>query len=432
MFKFKGLCAIVALAAAPLVAAEELSETGDFLDGVAAIVNDGVVLKSQYYETLDSIVNQAGQEGWPLPPDDILQEQVLERVILTQIQLQRADMIGLEVSDQMLNQVIGGIAQQRGIPFEELPRLLAEDGINYQDFRRQMREDITLEQLRRIDVIGRINVSEREIQNCIADIEDNVVINSDYDLSHILLSLPESASSRQIEDIVNSAQDIYERASDGADFRALAVRFSQGPTALQGGALGWLKGEQVPTMFTDILAPLQAGDVSEPFRTASSIHIVKVNDMRSAVQRSEEKQVSVRHILIVPNEIIDDETARQQLLDAQQRIQNGEDFAELAKLLSDDPGSSNSGGEMDWAGPGTFVAEFQSAIDVLEVGEMSDPFRSQFGWHLAEVLDRRIYDNTEDLKEQNCVVRIRNGKTEEETQLWARRLRDEAYVDIRM
>ena len=432
MFKIKSLCAVAALSAAPLVAADELSETGDFLDGVAAIVNDGVVLKSQYYETLNMIVSQAAKEGWPLPADDILQEQVLERVILTQIQVQRAEMIGLEVSDQALNQVIGGIAQQRGISFEDLPRMLALDGISYQDFRRQMREDVTLEQLRRIDVIQRIQVSPREIEHCIADIEDNVVLNSDYDLSHILLSLPESASSEQIDEIVNAAQDIYERAKDGADFRALAVRFSQGPTALQGGALGWLKGEQVPTVFTDILAPLKAGDVSEPFRTASSIHIVKVNDMRGAVEHSEEKQVSARHILITPNEIIDDETARQQLLDAHQRIEDGEDFGELAKLLSDDPGSANSGGELGWAGPGTFVPEFQGTVDTLGVGEMSEPFRSPFGWHVVEVLDRRTYDNTEDLKEQNCVLRIRNGKTEEETQLWARRLRDEAYVDIRM
>ncbi len=432
MFKIKSLCAVVALSAAPLVAAEELSETGDFLDGVAAIVNDGIVLKSQYYETLDLITKQAKTEGWPLPPEDILQQQVLERVILIQIQMQRADMIGLEVSDQMLNQVIAGIAQQRGISFEDMPRMLAADGINYQDFRRQMREDITLEQLRRIDVIQRIRVSTREIQNCIADIEDNVVLNSDYNLSHILLSLPESASSEQIDGIVDIAQDIYERASDGADFRALAVRFSQGPTALQGGALGWLQGEQVPTVFTDILAPLKAGDVSEPLRTASSIHIVKVNDMRGAVERSEEKQVSARHILITPNEIIGDETARQQLMDAYERIRDGEDFGELAKLLSDDPGSSNSGGELGWAGPGSFVPEFQATIDTLEIGEMSEPFRSQFGWHVVEVLDRRTYDNTEDLKEQNCTLRIRNGKTEEETQLWARRLRDEAYVDIRM
>ena len=432
MFKIRCLCAVVALSAAPFIAAEELSETGEFLDGVAAIVNDGIVLKSQYYEMLDLIMKQAEQEGWPLPPDDVLQEQVLERVILTEIQLQRASMMQLTISDEMLNQVIGNVAAQRGIKLEDLPRVMAEDGINYQDFRRQMRQDVTLEQLRRIDVAQRIQVSPREIENCIADLEDNVVVNSDYDLSHILLSLPETATAAQIDDIVKIADDIYARAADGADFRELAVRFSEGPTALQGGALGWLKGEQVPTVFTDILAPLSAGDISEPFRTASSIHIVKVNDMRSAVERTEENQVNARHILVAPNEIIDDQTAEQQLLDAYNRITNGEDFAEHAKLLSDDPGSANNGGELGWAGPGVFVPEFQATIDELEIGELSEPFRSPFGWHIVEILDRRVYDNTEDLKSQNCVVRIRNGKMDSESQLWLRRLRDEAFVDIRM
>jgi len=432
VFKIKGLCAIIALSAAPLVTADELSETGEFIDGVAAIVNEGIVLKSQYFEMLDMIKTQAKTEGWPLPPEDILQEQVLERVILTEIQLQRADRIGLSTSDETVNQVISDVAAKRGITFKDLPRVMTEEGIDYQDFRRKMREDITLEQLRRIEVQRRIEVSPREIQNCLADLEDNVVVNSDYNLSHILLPLPESASASQIEDIVNIAQNIYERATDGADFRELAVRFSGGPTALRGGALGWLKGDQVPTVFTNILAPLAAGDVSKPFRTSSSIHIVKVNDMRSAVEHSEEKQVNARHILVMPNEIIDDETARQQLMDAHQRIIDGEDFGELAKLLSDDPGSANTGGDLGWAGPNMFVGEFQEAVDKLEVGEMSEPFRSPFGWHIVQVLDRRTYDNTEDLKEQNCVVRIRNGKMDDETQLWMRQMRDEAYVDIRM
>ena len=431
MFKIKNLCAVVALSAAPFAAAEELSETGEFLDGVAAIVNDGVVLKSQYREMLELIKMQAEQEGWPLPPDDVLQEQVLERVIITEIQLQRASVMQLEISDQMLNQVIGNIAAQRGISFEDLPRVMAEEGIDYQEFRHQMREDVTLEQLRRI-IAQDIKVTEREIEKCLADLDDNVVVNSDYDLSHILLSLPETASASQIDDIVKIADDIYTRATDGADFRELAVRFSEGPTALQGGALGWLKGEQVPTVFTEILAPLKAGDVSQPFRTASSIHIVKVNDMRSAVERSQENQVNARHILITPNQIIDDQTARQQLQDAYNRIKDGEEFGELAKLLSDDPGSGNSGGDLGWAGPGNFVPEFEAVVDSLEIGELSEPFRSPFGWHIVEVVDRRVYDNTEDLKEQNCVARIRNGKKDSEINLWMRRMRDEAYVDVRM
>ena len=411
---------------------KELSETGEFIDGVAAVVNEGVVLKSQFREQLDTIRQRAAEQNIPLPPEDILTEQVLERVILTEIQLQRAERIGLQVSDQMLNSVLSDIAAGQGATLAELPAILAQDGIDYQDFRREMRNEVTLEQLRRIDVDQRIEVSPREIEQCIEDLETNVVVNSEYNLSHILLSLPEAASAAEIEETMTLANDIVARARDGADFRQLAARYSEGPTALEGGTLGWMEGEAVPTVFTEILTPLGKGDVSDPYRTATSVHIVKVNDMRSAVERSEIDQVSARHILIQPNEIIDDATAQQRLQDAYERIKAGEDFAELAKLLSDDPGSANNGGELGWAGPGTFVPEFDATVKSLEIGEMSEPFRSQFGWHIVEVLDRRVYDNTEDLKERNCVVRIRASKRGDETQLWMRRLRDEAYVDVRM
>ena len=418
---------------APLrLLAEELSDTGEFLDGVAAIVNEGVVLKSQFYDELEMIQKRARAEKIPLPPGDILQEQILERVILTEIQLQRADRIGLQISDQMLNSVLADVAANMGGTIADLPALLAQQDIDYQNFRREMRKEVTLEQLRRIDVDQRIQVSPREIEQCIADLETNVVVNSEYNLSHILLTLPDAASSSEIDATLETARQIVERARDGADFRELAARHSEGPTALEGGSLGWLKGEEVPTVFTDILAPMSTGDVSEPHRTATSIHIVKVNDMRSAVQRSEINQVNARHILIAPNEIVDDETAKQQLLDAYERISNGEDFGEVAKLLSDDPGSANDGGVLGWAGPGTFAPEFQTVVDSLDIGVLSEPFRSPFGWHIVEVLDRRLYDNTEDLKQRNCVVRIRAGKRDDETQLWMRRLRDEAYVDIRM
>lgn len=411
---------------------KELSETGEFIDGVAAIVNEGVVLKSQFQEQLDAIRERAAEQQVPLPPEDILTEQVLERAILTEIQLQRAERIGLQVSDQMLNSVLADIAARQGATLAELPAILAKDGIDYQAFRREMRSEVTLEQLRRIDVDQRIEVSPREIEQCIEDLETNVVVNSEYDLSHILLSLPEAASAAEIEETMTLAEDIVARARDGADFRQLAARYSEGPTALEGGTLGWMQGESVPTVFTEILTPLSKGDVSDPYRTATSVHIVKVNDMRSAVERSEIDQVSARHILITPNEIIDDATARQRLQDAYNRIKAGEEFAELAKLLSDDSGSANDGGELGWAGPGTFVPEFDATVKSLEIGELSEPFRSQFGWHIVEVLDRRVYDNTEDLKVQNCVVRIRGSKRGDETQLWMRRLRDEAYVDVRM
>ncbi len=432
MIKIKSLCAFAALAVAPAVVAADLSETGEFLDGVAAIVNEGVVLKSQFNEQMNMILERAENQDMQLPPANVLEEQVLERLILTEIQLQRAQRIGLQVSDAMLNNSITRIADQNGVRFEDMPALLAKDGVSYADFRRSLRDEITIEQLRRIEVGQSINVSDREIQQCIIDLETNVVVNSDWALSHILLPIGTSASTEERDEIEKLANEIYARLQDGADFRELAARYSKGPTALEGGSLGPMQGQNVPTLFADILPGMKAGDVSEPFRKGTSFHIVKVDSLKSAVERSEVNQVKARHILITPNEIIDDDTAKQRLSEALEKIRAGEDFAEQAKLLSDDPGSANLGGDLGWAGPGTFVPEFDAVINQAEIGEVSEPFRSQFGWHIVEVLDRRVYDNTEDLKKRNCDLRIRNSKMDEETQLWMQRLRDEAFVDPRI
>ena len=431
MLKIKYLCAAAVLAAAPLTVADELSETGEFLDGVVAIVNDGVVLKSQLRDETALIRKRAQEQGFQLPPANVLEEQVLERLILTEIQLQRANQIGLSVSDQMLNDSIARMAQQAGIPFDQMPAALASDGIDYADFRRGMRDEITLEQLRRIMVGQEIDVSDREIEQCITDLEDNVVVNSSWNLSHILINLPDGATAAQIEETRKQSQGIYEQIIDGADFGEMAIRYSQSDTSLRGGSLGWIEGQQIPSFFVDILADMEAGDISEPFRTSSSYHIVKVNELRSAIQRSEINQTKARHILITPNEIIDDATAKQQLETALERIEEGEEFGELAKLLSDGP-TAPVGGDLGWSDPGSFVPEFEQVMNDLEIGEISEPFRSPFGWHIVEVLDRRVYDNTEDLKRRNCDARIRNSKMEDETQLWMRRLRDEAFVVKRM
>ena len=432
MLKIKALCACVALAAAPVAVAEELSETGEFLDGVIAIVNDGVVLKSQMADQLELIRNNAARQGLQLPPAAELQEQVLERLIVNEVQMQRARMIGLQVSDEMLNQSIAGIAAQNEVAFEDMPALLAQDGINYAEFRQSLREEITLSQLRRIEVGQRINVSEREIEQCIADLEGNVVANSTYQLSHILLPVPDSAGADEISEAEDLANQIHAQIMNGADFREMAVRYSKGPTALEGGSLGWMEGQQVPTLFVDVLQDMEKGDVSAPLRAASSFHIVKVDDLRSAVQRSEVDQSNVRHILVAPNEVIDEATAKQRLEEALEKIRAGEDFGEQAKLLSDDPGSANLGGELGWAGAGTYAPEFEQMIADSEIGVVTEPFRTQFGWHILEVLDRRVYDNTEDLKQQNCIIKIRSGKMEEESLLWIQRLRDEAFVQKRI
>lgn len=419
--------------AAPVVVADELSETGEFLDGVAAIVNEGVVLKSQLNEQLETINERAAAQGMQLPPVDVLQEQLLERLILAEIQLQRADRIGLNVADEMLNRAIANIAQENGVPFEDMPRLLAEDGIDYGEFRRQLREEITISNLRTIEVGDSINVSEREIEQCVADLEGNVVANSEYSLSHILFTMSEGASAVEVQELEDLANQVYAQIQNGADFREMAVRYSAGPTALEGGALGWMQGQQVPTLFTDVLQDMGKGDVAAPIRAASSFHIVKVDDLRSAVERSQIDQANVRHILIMPNEIIDDATAKQRLDEALAKIRAGEEeFGEQAKLLSDDPGSSNLGGELGWATADSFAPEFAQTIRDSEIGVISEPFRTQFGWHILEVLERRVYDNTEDLKQRNCAAKIRQGKMEEESQIWIQRLRDEAFVEMRI
>ncbi len=434
MLKINILCAIVALVAAPLLAADELSETGEYLDGVAAIVNDGVVLKSQFEKQLAAVTKRAKEQNMQLPPEKVLREQILERLIVVEIQMQRAKRIGLldQISDQYINVSIQRIADQNGIPFDQMPALLAEDGIDYAEFRESLREELTINELKGIEVMRSIRVSEREIEQCIIDIENNVVVNSDWQLSHILLSIPESADTATAAAIEQSANDIYARLQDGADFRELAARYSEGPTGLEGGSLGWINGQQIPSIFTEVLKDKVAGDVTAPFRSANSIHIVKVDNLRSAVERSEINQAKIRHILIQPTEIIDDATAKQRLETALAKIREGEDFAEQAKLLSDDPGSANLGGDLGWAETDSFAPEFKAAADAAELNQVTEPFRTQFGWHILEVLERRVYDNTDEVKERNCVGRIRNSKQEEETLLWIQRMRDEAFVDSRI
>jgi peptidyl-prolyl cis-trans isomerase SurA len=433
MKKIKYLLISIAISLTPIsVPAEELSETGEFLDGVAAIVNEGVVLKSQLNRELKMIIARAEKQGIPLPPEDILIEQLLESLIVEEIQMQRAQRIGIQVSDQMLNTAIAEIANQAGTSFEQMPEILAAEGVAYAEYRRDTRKQMILEQLRQIEVTGRITVSPREIEHCLADLEDNVVTNSAYNLGHILISIPESATAEQIAEAEEEANLVYSQLEEGADFAQLAIRYSDSQTGLQGGELGWREGNQLPTLFSDVVGDMERGDFSKPIRSISGFHLVKLLDLRGMNQKSEIEQIKIRHILVSPNEVIDSETAKQRLEDAVERIKGGEDFGEVAKLLSDDTGSANDGGEMDWAGPGTYVPEFEQVANALEIGVISEPFQSRFGWHVLEVLGRRTYDNTEDLKEQSCVQRVRNSKLANESELWVRRIRDEAFVETRI
>lgn len=433
MNKFNKLCTLCASAIVVSPApAEELSTTGQFVDGVAAVVNEGIVLKSQLARQTELIAMRASEQGIELPPEDIIREQVLERLIIEEIQLQRASRIGVQISDQQLNAAIAQISEQAGTKFEDLPKILADDGIEYGEYRRDMRKQMVLEQLRQIEVTSRISVSPREIEQCLADLDDNVVVNSSYRLSHILISIPESASSEQIAEAEAEANSVYASLKDGADFGQLAIRNSDSQTGLEGGDLGWREGSQLPTLFANVVGDMTIGDFSKPIRAISGFHLIKITDLRGVNEKSQIEQSQVRHILITPNEIIDEETAQQRLEDAIVRVKEGEDFGEIAKLMSDDPGSKNNGGEMGWTDPGTFVPEFEEVMNNLQPGEMSTPFRSRFGWHVMEVMDRRVYDNTEDLKQENCVQRVRLTKVSNESELWVRRIRDEAFVDTRI
>lgn len=441
MFKIKVLAAAIGVLVGLSAAAQEsddandapLSTTGSKLDGIVAIVNEGVVLQSQLDAQLATIRARAEQQDLRLPPADVMQEQILEQLIVEQIQLQRADRIGLQISDQMLNTALANIAGQNGIPFEDLPETLRREGIDYQMYRREMRTQLTLEQLRQIDVINRISVAPREIEMCIADLEGNVVGNSDYRLSHILISVPDSATADEFAEAEQEAEGVYQQLVDGASFATLAIEHSDSQqTRLQGGDLGWRAGDELPTLFADVVGPMAKGGFSRPIRAVSGYHLIKIEDMRGVNQKSEIDQVKVRHILVSPNEIIDDATARQRVTDAREDILEGADFGETAKLVSDDPGSANTGGEMDWTGPGTFVPEFEQVANEIDIGVLSEPFQTQFGWHILEVLDRRTYDNTEEMKELNCVNQVRNSKLADEAELWVRRIRDEAYVEKRI
>ena len=431
MNKIKYLYAATCLAPCAF-AAEELSTTGEMLDGIAAIVNEGVVLKSELADQTEAISQRALAQEMRLPPASVLEEQVLESLIMKQIQLQRADRIGIQISDQMLNTAIATIAEQNGIKFEDMPRLLEADGLSYAAYRREIREQLLLDQLKRIDVVGRISVAPREIEHCLEDLEDNVVANSEYDLSHIFVSVADSRTAEDYAEAETEALYVHTQLQSGADFAEMAIRYSDRENALSGGGMGWRKGDQLPTIYADVVGSMAAGDFSDPIRAVSGYHIVKVNELRGVNQRSEVEQTRLRHILITPDEIIDDATAEQQLKEAVVQIISGDDFGEVAKLLSDDPGSVNEGGEMGWSSPGAFVPEFEEVANNAEIGVISAPFKSRFGWHILEVLERRMYDNTNEIKESSCIQRVRNGKLEEETELWLRRIRDEAFVDIRI
>src|SRR5271166_3890400 len=404
---------------------------GEMLDRIAAIVNDGLVLKTELDTQIDAVTKRLQEQKVALPSQNVLKQQVLDRLILQEVEAQRAKHIGLSISDEQLNSALQEIAGRNKIPFDQLPTALAAQGVDYKQYREAMRKELTLNTLRQRDVIAHINVSPRELEQFLTR-QQTSAANDEFNVSHILLSLPEAATPQQLEEITKKAHDLAARASKGEDFGQLAIANSNSQTALDGGQIGWRKGAQLPEFILALVIKMKPGDVSEPVRTPSGFHIVKLNERRSGEAQVIVNQIHVRHILMKPNELDDDETVREKLSKLRERIMNGEDFAGIASTTSADPGSAPDGGDLGWSGPGTFVPEFDKAIADLKENEISEPFKTRFGWHIVQLMGTRTYDNTADVRRQRAFGAIRESKSDEETELWLRRLRDEAFVEIKM
>jgi len=430
----KALCALLLLVTGMQAGAQtrELSTGGVLLDRIAAVVNDGVVLKSELDEQVDLITQRLAQQRTELPPANVLQQQILERLVIQEVQLQRADRAGIKVSDEMLNNALKDVAAKNDLPLDGLPRALEIQGINYAAYRESIRKEMMMTILRQRDVLGRIIVTPREIDQFLEKQQGSASENQEYSISHILLSLPEAASPGQLEEVAARAQDIVRRAREGEDFAQLAVTFSNSQTALEGGQLGWRKGGQLPSFIADLVGPMQPGQVSDPVRTPSGFHIIRLNETRGSEQQVMVNQVHARHILMTTNELQDDETVRQKLNALRQRILAGEDFAGLASTTSEDAQSATLGGDLGWQGPGIFVPEFEEVLNKLAENEISEPFQTKYGWHILQVLGRRVHDSTDEVRRQRAFATLRESKADEETELWLRRLRDESFIEYKM
>jgi peptidyl-prolyl cis-trans isomerase SurA len=435
MRKVAQLCAVVfaqmLLLSLSHAQTRDIGAHGEMLDRIAAIVNDGLVLKSELDVQMSSVQKRLQEQRVELPSQSVLQQQVLDRLVLQEIQMQRAKHVGLTVTDEQLNGALQEIAARNKIPFDQLPTALAAQGVDYKIYRESMRKELTLSTLRQRDVITHINVSPHELEQYLAR-QQNAASNDEFNVSHILLSLPAAATPQQLEEISHKAQDVAARAGKGEDFSQLAIANSNSQTALDGGQLGWRKGAQLPQFILDLVVKMKPGDVSEPVRTPSGYHIVRLNERRSGEAPVIINQIHVRHILMKPTELDDDETVRQKLGRLRERIEKGENFAGIASTASEDPGSAPDGGDLGWSGPGTFVPEFDKAIADLKDNEISEPFKTRYGWHIVQMLGTRTYDSTDDVRRQKAYAAIRESKADEETELWLRRLRDEAFIETKM
>ena len=422
-----------ALATACATGAPARAQQAVELDGIAAIVNEDVITRSE----LDARVKRVGAElraaGTATPSPRRLRAQVLERLIIDRSQLQLADGSGIRVDDAALNRALTRIAQQNGFTLRQFRDILKRDGYDFAAFREDIRDEMTISELRRREVDNRIRISNRDI-----DLQLSTMANQgseaeryQYQLGHILVAVPDGASAEVIAEARTRAEALLGELGDGADFANLAVAHSDGQQALEGGDLGWRQASELPTLFGDVVPRLQIGETTDPIRSASGFHLVRLIDRRDR-DRQIVRQTRARHILIAPDELTVEAAARRLLAALRERIVNGEDFGELARAHSDETGSAPRGGDLGWIDPGNTAAEFEQVMNSLEPGGLSEPFQSRYGWHIVQVLERREHDDTEAVRRTEAMRRLRARKIDEGLQAWFRRIRNEAYVEYRL
>jgi len=413
-----------------VLAADNQGHTTE-IDRVVAVVNDDVITATELQTRINDLKKQLSRQGTTLPPPDVLRKKVLERFVLDRIQLKLAAANGIRVSDEMLNKTISAIATQNKLSLSDFRKVLQQDGYDFAHFRDNMREEITMRRLRQRQVASRITVSPQEIDNFLINQRAQGHVDDEYHLGHILIALPESASPAQIRKKRAQARAVLKKLQQGANFTTTAAAVSDGRQALQGGDLGWRKAGELPTIFADAVQGMKTGDLSTVIRSPSSFHIIKLLGHRST-KHHVIKQTHARHILIRPNALVSEADAKKKLLELRERILKGEDFAKLAASNSADKASAADGGDLGWAGPGKMVPAFEAAMNKLAPGEISPPVKTPFGWHLIQVLDRRVIDDTDKFKREQARKFIYQRKLDESEAEWLRKLRGESYVEYRL
>ncbi|WP_019675078.1 peptidylprolyl isomerase SurA [Arsukibacterium perlucidum] len=400
------------------------------IDRIAAIVDNSVVLKSDIDDVVNRVKRNAQAQGQTLPSDQALRTQAMERLILTSLQLQLAQRMGLQISDAQLDDTIRNIAQGENLSLEAFRRQVEAEEGDYERFREKLREEIITNEVIRGSVQRRIYISPQEVDSLLKLMEEQGAVSEEYNLGHILIAIPSQATPDDISAAKDRADKVMELLQSGSDFRRIAIASSSGGKALEGGELGFMNINEMPTLFSESIRDKKKGDLIGPMRSGAGFHILTIFDIRGE-NVAEIQEVKSRHILIKPSIILSEERARNTLNDFVTKLRAGEaDFAELAKAHSEDPGSKMNGGELGWSEPQVFVPAFRDTLLRLAPDEISEPFRTEHGWHIAQVLDKRVVDATADKKREQVYRMIYNRRFNEESANFLKEIRDEAFIDV--